>query len=50
MKCWGKRSLDAVILKTEQKNFLLKGLRHLPKLGYLCSRGVMFQIIDILRS
>lgn len=48
MKCaWEKRSLDAVILKTEQRNFLLQGFRHLPKLGYLCSMGVMLQIIEI---
>lgn len=48
---WGvvekNRSLDVVIFKTEQRNLLLQGLRHLPELGYLCFRGAMFQITEI---
>lgn len=43
---WEKKSMDAVILKTKQKNFLLQGLRYLLKLGYACSRRVMFEITE----
>lgn len=43
---WEKRSMDTVILKAKQRNFLLQGLSYLLKLGYACSRRVMFQIME----